>query len=90
MIIKIKNSTKEGFTTYFTLFYYGVPLVIFLHTGLGWLLGSKILFGVNTVEIAQVSGLIVLFQISWYNKESIFYWFKDWKKRNIKNGVFEI
>ena len=64
--------------------------MIFSQTGLAWLFGNEVLFGVETLPIAQVSGLILVSQISFYNRKSIYFWFKDWKKRNIKNGVLEI
>jgi len=90
MKIKFKTKTKESFHEYMQIFYYGIPLIIFSQAGIGWLFGNEVLFGVETLPIAQVSGLILLSQIILYNRKSIYFWFIDWKKRNIKNGVLEI
>ena len=90
MKIKFKTKTKESFHEYTQIFYYGIPLMIFAQTGLAWVFGNDVLFGIKTLPITQVSGIILLSQIIFYNRKSIYFWLKDWKKRNIKNGVLEI
>lgn len=91
MIIKIKKETKEGFEKAFSYLYYGIPMILFSHSGMALLMGSKYLvFDIIAFDVFRMSGLILFFQIAFYNRKNIFYWLKGWKKRNVKNGVLEI
>lgn len=90
MKIRLKKQTKEGLQDHLPMFYYGIPFLLFIQSGFGYLLGAKEFLFLDTVEVLQVTGTIVFLQWGWYLRKSIFYWFKDWKKRNVKNGVLEI
>lgn len=91
MEIRIKKETKKGFETAFNFLYYGIPILLFFHSGMVSLVGSKYLIqDVIAFDVFRISGLILFFQIVFYNRKNIFYWLKDWKRRNIKHGVLEI
>lgn len=92
MLIKFKKETKEGVGKFFNLIYYGVPLMLCAHSGMASLFGSHHFIVDNLIssDLFVMSGAIVLLQMGIYNRDRIFLWIKEWKKRNVKDGILEI
>ena len=90
MIIKFKKETREGLEKTLNLLYFGTPLIICIHTGMSFIFGAREFGDVLLSDVFIVSGTIVLLQMGISNRSRIFDWIKDWKKRNVKDGILEI
>ena len=84
--IKLKESTKEDFF----MLCFTIPLLIACQAGILILVGGTTWLGIDSWLVIKLSGLLFLAELLFYSRFDTYYWLKNWKKRNIKNGVIEI